>query len=215
VSAIILFGAWSPILGDVLETCARLGRTVVAVVQNLPDAPPSEPGLTVVRPGELSAEQLALSFVVPLFGPANRATAWKEAKALGARRFEPLIDPTAVVPTRLALAEGIYVNAGVVIGAHACLGRFAFVNRGARIGHHVVLDDFVSVGPGANLGSQVRVGRGATIGNGAVISSGMTVGEGAIVGVGAVVLRDIPARVTVLGNPARIANAPGQGCKPD
>jgi hypothetical protein len=87
------------------------------VVQNLPDAPPSEPGLTVVRPGELSAEQLALSFVVPLFGPANRATAWKEAKALGARRFEPLIDPTAVVPTRLALAEGIYVNAGVVIGA--------------------------------------------------------------------------------------------------
>jgi acetyltransferase-like isoleucine patch superfamily enzyme len=43
----------------------------------------------------------------------------------------------------------------------------------------------------------------------------MTVGEGAIVGVGAVVLRDIPARVTVLGNPARIANAPGQGCKPD
>jgi sugar O-acyltransferase (sialic acid O-acetyltransferase NeuD family) len=206
LSSIILFGAGSPILSDVLETCARLGWVVAALVQNLAGAPPFESGFTVLRPTELAPEHLALGFAIPLFGPANRELAWREADGLGARRFDPLIDPTAIVPSRLSVEEGAYVNAGVVIGARTQLGRFAFVNRGARIGHHVTLADFVSVGPGANLGGKVSVGRGALIGMGAVIVPGVTVGEGATVGAGAVVLRDVPVGATVVGNPARIAN---------
>jgi UDP-2-acetamido-3-amino-2,3-dideoxy-glucuronate N-acetyltransferase len=48
------------------------------------------------------------------------------------------------------------------------------------------------------------VKHGASIGSNATILCGVTVGEGAIVGAGAVVTRDVPARVIVAGNPARI-----------
>jgi acetyltransferase-like isoleucine patch superfamily enzyme len=48
----------------------------------------------------------------------------------------------------------------------------------------------------------------AYIGTGAVIRQGtpeqpLVIGEGAVVGMGAVVTRDVPAGVTVVGNPAR------------
>jgi acetyltransferase-like isoleucine patch superfamily enzyme len=45
--------------------------------------------------------------------------------------------------------------------------------------------------------------RGARIGGGAVLLPGIEVGEEAFVGAGAVVLRDVPARALVVGNPAR------------
>jgi acetyltransferase-like isoleucine patch superfamily enzyme len=45
--------------------------------------------------------------------------------------------------------------------------------------------------------------RGARIGGGAVLLPGIEVGEEAFVGAGAVVLRDVPPRALVVGNPAR------------
>src|SRR5919205_915792 len=44
----------------------------------------------------------------------------------------------------------------------------------------------------------------ASIGSNATILCGVTIGEDAIVGAGAVVTRDVPAGVTVAGNPARV-----------
>jgi acetyltransferase-like isoleucine patch superfamily enzyme len=47
------------------------------------------------------------------------------------------------------------------------------------------------------------VQRGASIGSGATILCGITIGPGAIIGAGSVVTKDVPARATVAGNPAR------------
>jgi acetyltransferase-like isoleucine patch superfamily enzyme len=45
--------------------------------------------------------------------------------------------------------------------------------------------------------------RGARIGGAAVLCPGIEIGEEAYVGAGAVVIRDVPARAVVVGNPAR------------
>jgi acetyltransferase-like isoleucine patch superfamily enzyme len=52
------------------------------------------------------------------------------------------------------------------------------------------------------VGTVIR--RGASIGSNATILCGVTVGEKAIVGAGSVVVKDVPGRVIVAGNPARI-----------
>jgi acetyltransferase-like isoleucine patch superfamily enzyme len=46
--------------------------------------------------------------------------------------------------------------------------------------------------------------RGARIGGGAILCPAVEVGEEAFVGAGAVVVRDVPPRAVVLGNPARV-----------
>jgi acetyltransferase-like isoleucine patch superfamily enzyme len=45
--------------------------------------------------------------------------------------------------------------------------------------------------------------RGARIGGGAVLFPGIEIGEEAFVGAGAVVIKDVPPRALVVGNPAR------------
>jgi acetyltransferase-like isoleucine patch superfamily enzyme len=79
----------------------------------------------------------------------------------------------------------------------------------------VVIEDEVFVGPGAIFTNDKHpkavgdweitptlVKRGASIGAGAVIVCGVIIGEGAVVGAGAVVTKDVPAGMTVVGNPA-------------
>jgi acetyltransferase-like isoleucine patch superfamily enzyme len=46
--------------------------------------------------------------------------------------------------------------------------------------------------------------RGARVGAGAVLCPAVEIGEEAFVGAGAVVVKDVPPRVVVVGNPARI-----------
>jgi acetyltransferase-like isoleucine patch superfamily enzyme len=48
------------------------------------------------------------------------------------------------------------------------------------------------------------VRRGARIGGGAILCPGIEIGEEAFVGAGAVVVKDVPARAVVVGNPARV-----------
>jgi acetyltransferase-like isoleucine patch superfamily enzyme len=48
------------------------------------------------------------------------------------------------------------------------------------------------------------VAAGASIGSGATILSGLTIGEKAIVGAGSTVVRDVPEKAIVAGNPAKI-----------
>ncbi|MFQ6573468.1 sugar O-acetyltransferase [Pseudomonas sp. UM16] len=57
---------------------------------------------------------------------------------------------------------------------------------------------------GLESGRPVKIGSNVWIGGGAIILPGVTVGDNAVIGAGSVVTRDVPARATVVGNPARL-----------
>jgi len=117
---------------------------------------------------------------------------------------------------------------GAKIGRNCNICSHCFVEGGAVIGDNVTVKCGVQVWDGVTIEDDVLVGantsfsndrhpksgnrtfrlektlvrRGASIGVGSVILPGVTIGENAVVGAGSVVTHDVPAGVTVVGNPA-------------
>ncbi|MBM3679574.1 MAG: N-acetyltransferase [Actinobacteria bacterium] len=113
----------------------------------------------------------------------------------------------------------VEIQRGAVIGARCKIQSHTFICDGVTIGNEVFVGHGVMFvndkRPAATTASgelqsgddwellPTSIGDGASIGSGAVILGGITIGEGALVGAGAVVTRDVPARATVAGVPAR------------
>lgn len=57
---------------------------------------------------------------------------------------------------------------------------------------------------GLEYAQPVTIGDGAWLGGGCIVCPGVTVGENTVVGAGSVVVRDLPANVVAVGNPARV-----------
>lgn len=115
-----------------------------------------------------------------------------------------VIHPDARIASRhVDIGPGTFVGASATIITGTVIGRGCIINTGALVDHDCEIGDFAHVAPGAVLLGKVVVGEGAFIGANAVIRQGTKVGAWATVGCGAVVLKDVPAGVTVAGNPAR------------
>ncbi|MDB5294520.1 MAG: galactoside O-acetyltransferase [Phycisphaerales bacterium] len=50
----------------------------------------------------------------------------------------------------------------------------------------------------------ITIGNNVWLGGGVIVCPGVTIGENTVVGAGAVVVRDLPANVVAVGNPARV-----------
>lgn len=57
---------------------------------------------------------------------------------------------------------------------------------------------------GLESGAPITLGNRVWLGGGTVVGPGVTIGDDTVVGSGAVVIRDLPAGVVAVGNPARI-----------
>lgn len=141
-----------------------------------------------------------------------------------------LVHPGAVVGEGTRVWAFANVLEGAKVGSHCNICDGCFIEKGAVIGNHVTLKNHVAVWDGVTLEDDVFVGagtafindrnpkshrtdawklektlvkKGASIGANATILCGVTIGAGAVVGAGSVVTRDVPARATVVGNPAK------------
>jgi UDP-perosamine 4-acetyltransferase len=133
---------------------------------------------------------------------APRRRLYELAFSLGMKPVSA-IHPQAVISPSAVIGLGVTVLAQAVVNASAVLGSNVLINTGAVVEHDCVIEDHVHIATGARLTGAVRVGIGAHIGAGATVRQGVSVGPEAVVGAGAVVLKDIEAKMTVVGVPAR------------
>jgi len=119
-------------------------------------------------------------------------------------RFATLIHPSATVSRNSILKHGVLIMPGVVVSPNVLIGNFVNIYANSLIGHDAVIEDYCFIANCASIGSTVRLKKCSYVGSNATILEKVVVGEYALLGLGAVVLKDVPPRCKVVGNPARI-----------
>jgi sugar O-acyltransferase (sialic acid O-acetyltransferase NeuD family) len=139
--------------------------------------------------------------------PARRAiAAWLAAQGF---QFASACHPSAQIGREVHIGGGTVAMAGAVVNSDTRIGMHCILNTACSVDHDCELGDGVHVAPGSRLCGGVKVGDGAFIGAGAVIVPGRRIGADAIIAAGAVVLKDVPERAVVAGNPGGIKQGNG------
>ena len=135
---------------------------------------------------------------------------------LGAR---VIVGDQACVRERCEIGDDVVIGRGALVENDSTIGALTKVQAMAYITAYTRIEEQVFIAPCVQTTNdnfmgrteqrhQLRRGptirRGARVGGGAVLCPGVEIGEEAYVGAGAVVVSDVPSRVLVVGNPARV-----------
>jgi acetyltransferase-like isoleucine patch superfamily enzyme len=129
-----------------------------------------------------------------------------------------VVGDQACVRERCVVGDDVVIGRGSLVENDTTIGALTKIQAHAYITAYSTLEDNVFIAPGVTTTNDNFMGRterrhalrrgptirrGARVGGAAVLLPGVEIGEEAFVGAGAVVIRDVPARAVVVGNPAR------------
>jgi acetyltransferase-like isoleucine patch superfamily enzyme len=135
---------------------------------------------------------------------------------LGAR---VIVGDQACVRERCEIGDDVVIGRGSLVENDTTVGARTKIQAMAYITAYATLEEDVFIAPCVQTSNDNFMGRtdkrhelrkgptirgGARVGVGAVLCPAVEIGEEAFVGAGAVVVKDVPPRVVVVGNPARV-----------
>ena len=130
-----------------------------------------------------------------------------------------VVGDQSCVRERVTLGDDVVVGRGALVENDTTVGAMTKIQAEAYITAYSTLEEHVFIAPcvvttndnfmgrtekrhALRKGPTIR--RGARVGGGAILCPAVEIGEEAFVGAGAVVTKDVPPRVIVVGNPARV-----------
>lgn len=115
-----------------------------------------------------------------------------------------LVHESCIVGNRVDLEPGVILCPGVTLTCDISVGCNTAININGAVGHDAVIGDDCQLSSFCDITGFVKIGNRVMIGSRASIIPGKQVGDDVTVGAGSVVIGDVPAGVTVFGNPASI-----------
>ena len=122
--------------------------------------------------------------------------------------FVDVVASNVVKLDQVDIGEGCILSPFVTLTSNIKIGCHFHANIYSYVAHDCVIGDFVTFAPGVKCNGNVIVEDHVYIGTGAILKQGtpirpLVIGRGAIIGAGAFVTKNVPAGVTVIGNPAK------------
>jgi acetyltransferase-like isoleucine patch superfamily enzyme len=130
-----------------------------------------------------------------------------------------IVGDQACIRERVTIGDDVVVGRGSLVENDTTIGALTKIQADAYITAYSTLEDNVFIAPRVVTTNDNYMGRtkkrhelvkgptirrGARVGGGAILCPGVEIGEEAFVGAGAVVVDDVPPRMLVVGNPARV-----------
>lgn len=115
-----------------------------------------------------------------------------------------IIYPGTHIPSSTTIGEGVIIQEGCLISCNATISNLVVIQPHCIIGHDNILGEGCEISAMSNFGGHVTIGEYSFVGLSASIREGITVGSSSVVSMGASVMKDVPDRVIVMGNPAKI-----------
>ena len=130
-----------------------------------------------------------------------------------------ILGDQSCVRERVEIGDDVVLGRGSLVENDTTIGALTKIQAMAYITAYSTLEENVFVAPCVQTTNDDFMGRterrhelikgptirrGARVGGGAVLLPGVEIGAEAFVGAGAVVTRDVPPRMLVVGNPARV-----------
>jgi acetyltransferase-like isoleucine patch superfamily enzyme len=130
-----------------------------------------------------------------------------------------ILGDQSCVRERCEIGDDVVVGRGSLVENDTSIGALTKIQADAYITAYSTLEENVFIAPCVvttndnfmgrtekrhELVKGPTIRRGARVGGGAILCPGVEIGEDAFVGAGAVVVKDVPPRKLVVGNPARI-----------
>jgi sugar O-acyltransferase (sialic acid O-acetyltransferase NeuD family) len=117
--------------------------------------------------------------------------------------FSTVVHPSAIVSSDVLLSEGVQIMAGAIIQPGSQIGPNTLINTKASVDHACTIGAHVHIAPGVTLSGGVYIEDNAHVGTGATVIQQIHIGNNSVVGAGAVVLKNVRAKSTVYGIPAK------------
>jgi len=128
---------------------------------------------------------------------------WPRTEPVPRQRLVSLVDPSAFVSRTAQIGAGCVIYPGCYVGLNARIGDYCFCLSGSVVNHDVVIGDNVVLASLVSLAGYVQVEADCYLGQACTVRQHLRIGRGSLIGMGAVVVRDVPARSVMAGNPAR------------
>ena len=165
--------------------------------------------LPILGPLSSALEYPAAKFVDALGSPSNFARRPSLLSAIPEDRFLTLVHPRAHLSQTVQIGFGSLVYPHVAVSSGVKIGNHVTILANVVVNHDAVVGDYSIIASAASLSGGVRIGTCCYIGAGSHLIQGVVVGDGSLVGMGSVVIRDVPPRTVVVGNPARVLHGGG------